>query len=535
MLSFNNYIDEHVLSQSDMDLLYYHYLNEDYDMLSESVYEPEEGDDEKTLQTKATRRKLRDAARDRLDKTYGKSKESDEPITGQNRINSVISHIRDHYSKSPEEQAQAISDAEDRMSKAYGVSKKDVKSRLYTTNSKLAKNAGEDIVDKNGRSLTTTLGATGAPFKYKHQHGCKETSVTTCDHATRACAGKEGERNGTCLAMGGTYKFNRNSVKQDIDSQIQHDSREDANGNSPHKDYHLLATHYAVQEAKKAKKKNKAVAIRTNVTDESKDALNHAIHKIKTGEIKTDPETKEAMHHHLHLYNYGKNHESSLHDPEHNVTTIASDTGPVVSNNGKFNLGNVNREKSLRHVTTSQNGSTPRNQYVIVGGRSKTDLDEKGNGRLFKRPKSSDSASQKAWHDKTLKNIRTVRRYDLESHPHVEGEPETYHSEKGHGYVTVNRNGQKRRVHYQDYHVPLHGSEHDARFDPREHGTTEDRHGNKVGAAVVSTPTASTSNAGTEHGQMFHDVNNIKHEEADKHGRTGVLEVNHPNIIDSSK
>lgn len=534
MLSFKSFISEDGISESDIQLLYYAYLNEDFDVLSESVYDPVAGDSEDVLIKKSSRRRLRDIARSRLDSVYGKSKDSDHPITGQDRIDSVISHIRDHYSKPSEDQATAGSAAEQRLAKAYGVHVKDLKSRLYTTNKKLATSAQGDVLDKNGRSLTTTLGATGAPFKYKHQHGDEESSVTTCDRATRACAGKEGERNGTCLAMGGTYRFNRNTVKQDIDSQIQHDSREDESGNSPHRDYHLLATHYAVQEAKKAKSKNKAVALRTNVTDESKDALNHAIHKIKTGEIETDADTKHAMHHHLHLYNYGKNHKTSLHDPEYNVTTIASDTGPVVSNGGKFNLGNVNREKSLNRITTSKSGDA-RNQYVIVGGRSKTDVDENGAGRLFKRPRKSNSQAQKDWHDSTLKNIRTVRRYDLDSHPHIDGESETHHSEKGHGYITVNRGGQKRRVYYQDYHVPLNGSEHDARFDPREKGNTEDRHGNKVGAAIVSTPTASTSNAGTEFGQMFHDVNNIKHEAEDEHGRTGVLEVNHPELIHKSK
>ena len=541
MLGFKSYTED-TISEVDVQLDYYNYLSDNYGHLDEEVgtlaehtYNPDEGDTDKVLESKAKRRALLKASLANIDTAYGKSKNTDNPTTGEARIKSVHDHIEDHFKKSPEEQAKAIAGATKRLAKSYGTTPDKVKSKIYTKNKKLATTDKGDVVDKHGRKISTSLGATGAPASYEHHHGDDSTHVSTCSHSTRACSGKPGNRDGTCLAMGGTYRFNRNIVKQDTDSQIQHDSREtdsshpDGSGHSPHKDYHLLAVHHALEAAKSAKKQGKAVAVRTNVTDESKDALNHAIHKIKTGAIHTDDETQHTAHHHMHLYNYGKNHQDTIHDPEHNVTTIASDTGSAVDSKGKLLQGNVNREKHLRSATTQQGAKHERNTYSIIGGRSETDKDEKGKGRLFRRPKSSDSASQKEWHNKTLGNIRAVRRYDTHSTIHKEGEPEHYHHPDGHGYITHVQDGVKHRIGYQDSHVTKGGSEHDARFDPREKSQTKDKHGNRVGATIVNSPTSSTSNDGTEHGNMFHNVNDIKHEHADEHGRTGVLEVNHPN------
>ena len=45
---------------------------------------------------------------------------------------------------------------------------------------------------------------------------------------------------------------------------------------------------------------------------------------------------------------------------------------------------------------------------------------------------------------------------------------------------------------------------------------------------MVSSPTAGTSNHNTEFGEMFHDINDVIHSDPDQHGRTGILEINHP-------
>lgn len=541
MLGFKSYTADNV-SETDEQLDYYDYLNDGYgsvdesvDTLAEHTYNPDEGDTDKVLASKSARRSMLKASLANIDTAYGKSKNTDKPATGESRIKSVNDHIEDHFKKSPEEQAKAIAGATKRLAKSYATKPENVKSKIYTKNKKLSTTEKGDVVDKAGRKIATTLGATGAPASYEHHHGDETSHVYTCSHSTRACAGKVGNRDGTCLAMGGTYRFNRNVVKQDTDSQIQHDSREtdashpDGAGHSPYKDYHLLAVHHALEAAKSARKQGKAVAVRTNVTDESKDALNHAIHKIKTGAIHTDDETKHTAHHFMHLYNYGKNHEDTIHDPEHNVTTIASDTGSAVDSKGVLHKGNVNREQKLRSATTEQGDKHERNTYSIIGGRSTTEFDEKGKGRLFRKPKKSESKSQTEWHNKTLGNIRAVRRYDTHSTIHKAGDPENYHHPDGHGYVTHVQDGVKHKVGYQDSHVTKGASEHDARFDPRESSQTKDRHGKRVGATIVNTPTAGTSNDGAEHGNMFHNVNDIKHEHADEHGRTGVLEINHPN------
>ena len=516
--------------------------------LDESVYEvkPEhmdsEGDSEAVKKRKAKSRQdianridIRNQYRQRIDDTYGPSKDDDHPITGNNRIDSVVEHIRNHYSLPKEQQQEHINQALERFANVYNTSPDKLKEKLFTTNAKLATTQKGGVKDKNGREQTTTLGATGAPSGYHHQHGDKETWVGTCSHQTKACAGPQGERKGSCLAQQGTYRFNKNIVKQDIDSQLQHDSRTtDENhphgpGHSPHLDYHLLATHFAIEDAKKAKKKNKAVALRTNVTDESKDALNTVIHHIKTGKIKTDDETQDTMKHHLNLYNYGKNHHGNIHDPENNVFTIASDTGPVVSNSNKFNRGNVNREKALQWVTTEgPDNPHPRNTYVVVGGKSKTSLNNKGEGRLFKRPAQDDPEDQKAWHEHTLNNIRAVRRYKLEPSESSPDDKDSFHHPDGWGYITLNHNGQKKKFHYQDYSVPINAHHHDARFSPDEKGNTKTPEGRNVGAAVVSSPTAGTSNHNTEFGEMFHDINDVIHSDPDQHGRTGILEINHP-------
>lgn len=571
MLTFKQFLEEEVFIKEDLMWEYY------YDYLDESYYDTPSDADEKTFLKKKALRDVRDTNRQNLDNAYGKSKDTDVPTRGQARIDSVENHLRQHFEKPEHERKAQLEGATRRLAVAHGLisdfnqplSEKQlkglghaVKNKLYTANKKLATIQGEGVVDKNGRKISHTLGATGMASGNYHRHGDKESWVSTCDKQTAACGGPQGERKGLCLAQLGTYNFTKNYAKQDLDSQIQHDSRvtDDSHGHgaghSPHLDYHLLATHHAIEDAKKARKNGESVALRTNVTDESKDALNNAIHKIKKGDIKTDDDTKDAAHHHIMLFNYGKEHEKTIHDPEHNVYTIGSDTGPV-HKGGKITKSNIARERSLRNATS---GDNPRNQYVIVGGRSNTEKDSKGQGLLLKYQKSPGAKSKltgekkedvkKAtqFRDDTIKGVRTVRRYDLHAEPHegehleahdkVEGE-ERYHHPHGHGYVVKNINGKAHRIHYQDYNVPLHGHKHDARFDPREYdpkhiGNNRDRFGRRVGAAIVNSPTAATPGEKVEHGEMFHDVNDIKHEQADAHGRTGVLEVNHPDRVMAS-
>lgn len=576
MLNFKQFLEEDLLIAEDIMWASY------YDYIDESYYDDPEDADEKTILKKKALREVRDKNRANLDKAYGKSKDTDLPTKGQTRINSVENHIKQHFGKLENESDEdlntrrksEIEGATRRLAVAHGLlddvnqelSEKQlkglghaVKNKLYTTNKKLATIQGEGIVDKNGKKISHTLGATGMASGNFHQHGDKESWVNTCQKQTPACGGPKGERKGLCLAQLGTYNFTKNYAKQDLDSQIQHDSRRTdeshghGSGHSPHLDYHLLAVHHALEDAKRAKQKGESVALRTNVTDESKDALNNAIHKIKKGDIKTDDETKDAAHNHIQLFNYGKEHETTIHDPEHNVYTIASDTGPV-HKKGKITENNIRREKSLRKATS---GDNPRNQYVIVGGRSNTEKDSKGEGLLLKYQKSPGEKSKltgekkedvkKAtkFRDDTIKNVKTVRRYDLHAEPHegehleghekVEGE-DRYHHPHGHGYVIRNINGKPHRIHYQDYNVALHGHKHDARFDPREYdpkhiGNNKDRFGKRVGAAIVNSPTAATPGEKVENGEMFHDVNDIKHETPDEHGRTGVLEVNHPDQL----
>ena len=629
MLRFKEYTQlvEQEQEESETQLNYYDYLgesydSEEYDILMEDYYTNDEEDDADTQRKKADRRRARDIGRNALDATYGKSKDIDLPITGNDRIKSVEDHVRDHYSKSSEDQAKAIADAKERLAKVYSktsednqkdvdstraelnrvkganaspeaikmaqsrhnaakaskpFSSKNIQNKIFTKNKKLSTIDKLGIRDKYGRLMSTTLGATGAPFKYKHQVGGTEKTVTTCKQAVDGCSGHEGARDGNCLAMTGAYGFTQNATKQDLDSQVQHDSRQDKNGNSPHKDWHLLAAHFALEEATKAKNartvdeagntkdadgkplKGKSVALRTNVTDESKDALNNAIHKMKTGEIKihhTDgagnvthnQEANDTIKHNLALYNYGKDHRNTIHDPEHNVFTIASDTGPVVSSTGDVTKINRSRENSLKKITSSANGNTERNHYTIVGGQSSTDNDENGRGRFLKRANSNDKPSQQAWVKNKLDSINTVRRYNLKSEPASEagnvhkdheardmgnGRVHHFHRETGadlgHGYVKTKRtiNGEPRIVRYQDHNVIPHASEHDARFSPDEHGTNVDKDNNKVGASIVSIPTAATSHTGTASGTMFHNVNDI-----DKHG---VLHVNHPDKIDKAR
>ena len=568
MLKFKQFLDESLIVSDDIMWLSY------YDFLDETYYDTPTDADEKTELKKSELRKVRDANRANLDKAYGKSKDTDLPIKGQERIQSVEDHLKNHFSKPEHERKSQIEGATRRLAVAHGLlddvnkplNEKQlkglhhaVKNKLYTANKKLATIQGEGVVDKNGRQISHTLGATGMASGNYHQHGNKETWVNTCHKQTAACGGPQGERKGLCLAQLGTYNFTKNYAKQDLDSQIQHDSRRTDEshghgaGHSPHLDYHLLAAHHTLEDAKKARKKGESIAVRTNVTDESKDALNNAIHKIKKGEIKTDDDTKDAAHHHVMLFNYGKEHISTIHDPEHNVYTIGSDTGPI-HKNGKITKSNIKRERELRNATS---GDNPRNQYVIVGGRSKKAKDSRGEGMLLKYQKTPGQKSKltgekkedvkKAtkFRDDTIKNIKTVRRYDLHAEPHegdhleghtkVEGE-DRYHHPHGHGYVVKQINGKAHRIHYQDYNVALHGHKHDARFDPREYdpkhiGNNRDRFGRRVGAAIVNSPTAATPGEKVEHGEMFHDVNDIKHEEADTHGRTGVLEVNHPDKV----
>jgi hypothetical protein len=583
MLTFKQFFDESIINDEIMWLSYYDYLDEAY---YDDPQDPGEKATEKELKNfnaeklkKTELRKARDSNRANLDKAYGKSKDTDLPIKDQQRMTSVEDHIRDHFTKSEDEKRSQIEAATRRLAVAHGLLhdvnvnlnerqlKKlhgKLKDKLYTANKKLATIQGEGVVDRNGRRVSNTLGATGMASGNYHQHGNKESWVSTCKKQTDACGGAKGQRKGLCLAQQGTYNFTKNYAKQDLDSQIQHDSRRtDADhghgeGHSPHLDYHLLATHHAIEDAKKAKSKGESIAVRTNVTDESKDALNNVLHKIKKGEIKTDDETKDSAHHHMMLFNYGKEHQTTIHDPEHNVYTIASDTGPI-HKNGKLTTSNRTRERELRNATS---GDNPRNQYVIVGGRSKSGsaVDSEGQGFLLKYQKTAgrkskltpekkaDLANAQKFRDDTIKNIKTVRRYDLHAEPHegdhleghsqAEGE-DRYHHPHGHGYVVKEINGKPHRIHYQDYNVPLHGHKHDARFDPREYdpkhiGNNKDRFGRRVGAAVVNSPTAATPGEKVEHGEMFHDVNDIKHEEADQHGRTGVLEVNHPNRVASS-
>ena len=188
MLTFKQFLEEEVLIKEDLMWEYY------YDYLDESYYDTPSDSDEKTFLKKKALRDVRDTNRQNLDNAYGKSKDTDVPTRGQARIDSVENHLRQHFEKPEHERKAQLEAATRRLGVAHGLisdvnqplSEKQlkglghaVKNKLYTANKKLATIQGEGVVDKNGRKISHTLGATGMASGNYHQHGDKESWVST--------------------------------------------------------------------------------------------------------------------------------------------------------------------------------------------------------------------------------------------------------------------------------------------------------------------------------------------------------------------
>ena len=142
MLRFKQFVKEMEYElHEDVSLGYYIYLSEESDLgetiLLEDYYEDEIGDSVHVKGQKVERRKVRDSYRNSLDSVYGKSKATDLPMTGANRVQSVEDHIRAHYGKSTEEQAKAIDAAKARMSAAYSKTPENVQKEIKENKEKL--------------------------------------------------------------------------------------------------------------------------------------------------------------------------------------------------------------------------------------------------------------------------------------------------------------------------------------------------------------------------------------------------------------
>ena len=385
------------------------------------------------------------------------------------------------------------------------------------------KNETANDVEIAGRK-NHTYGISGSPARYPHIHG--DGSIkdqVTCPHATESCGGGDGEKGigGSCLAQKAQGQQDATRVNRDHYSQSERHSKQ---SNSDH----VITMANEIRNAhKKATAQGRNLLLRGDNYTNDHDAKYNEMHKELNAQLK-----KETGHGYKR-YGYTKNPEDK-NDPENDNFKVWSNSGPFVKKNpetGKheFIKPLENRDKHMTNQTTEHDDNKhPMNQYVVANlprpnSASKTKKDKK----------------YKA-HEEFMNNIKTFRSWKKgedvpEGHKETHVEPEhqskdEYHHPDGHGWTTKTRqendeNGnvvtKKRRYHYQDYTAITPAHDNRASDEEQNAGKTKNKHGKKVGLAIVSSAVSSTPKQDLSHSTMFHDASHLDKE-------TGILHANHP-------
>lgn len=322
------------------------------------------------------------------------------------------------------------------------------------------------------------------------------TSPDLSSHKVRnSCPGSTQGCRASCLAKHGRYDGDAIRGHMDVLAQsMTHNA-------SSTRDHATHIFHSLEKASTKAAKEGKQVLTRYSVTDDT-GAMLHA-----------EPTAKHFPN--VVQMGYTKRHNTP-HDPAKGIHTVFSDTGPVVSHDGKINDENFKR-RNILHTATSQRGMPT---YMVFNRR---------------RPGAKHGADHpvtKEYHD-TMKSLHTVRRYELPATEPKAGEAPEYHHPDGHGRVVSKVTGKSHR--YQDHPTAdpiktvhgetIHASQHDARNVDSSSRVFKNPEGKAVGHVVPAFATTSTS-AKNLKSSFFHHVEKIK---------DGVYHDAHPDDVAQAK
>lgn len=335
------------------------------------------------------------------------------------------------------------------------------------------------------------LGMSFTPDTARHY-----TKPDLSSHVDRnTCAGSTVGCRASCLAKHGNYEFATVRGHMDV---LTHSLTHNEKATRDH------ATHVFQQlehHSNKAAKEGKQVLTRYSVTDDT----GANIHSEATA--KHFPNVVQM--------GYTKRHNTP-HDPSKGIHTIFSDTGPVVSHDGKIHEENFKR-RAVLHAATTQRGMPT---YMVFNRR------RPGAKHGPEHPISQE------YHN-TMNNLHTVRRYELHPSEPKPGEAAEFHHPDGHGRVVSKLTGKSHR--YQDHPVAdkiktvtgemIHPSQHDARNADTFSRVFKNPEGKPVGHVVPAFATTSTSRKNLK-SAFFHRVENIK---------DGIYHDAHPDEVHAAK
>lgn len=347
-----------------------------------------------------------------------------------------------------------------------------------------------DIPTHKGTKGQIPLGMSFAPDHAKHytsQDGSKSVHRNVCAGSTESCRS-------ACLAKHGNYEFIPNKVAIAARTQML-THNENSTRHSATLIYHALHS-----SSNKANKSNKSVLFRGSITDDTgADLLHDAIAK-----------------HFPHVQQMGYTKKlSTQHNPEKNIHTIYSDSGPSFKTDKSGKPVGLNRE-NIQRAAIKRKATTERGMpsYVVFNK---------------KRPKIG--APDKELHD-AYNKVKTIRRYDLLPSSPASGEKHEYHHLGGYGRILHNKKSYK----YQDHPVAdpikdVHGkmrypAEHDSRNVDHSSRSFKTPEGKKVGHVVVALATRSTSNKDLHDSGFFHHWSRVDNQ--------GVYHDSHPKDMEEA-
>lgn len=461
--------------------------------------------------------------------------------------------IREHYSKSPEEQKKALREAADRLGYvAYGrrgMSPSSVATQLSGGNKKTDTVVNNPLVRHKGRLTSAVSSYGGAPAAYTHFKSSAmvdKQHVVTCPHGTTGCMYGSETQDSTslkkalsigpaCLAMSGGFKFKTSQIKAQINSHIR-------SGEHTIRDHAILAANHFVSKAKRSAQTNTVHSIRGQTTDEKGSEIRALVDET----AKHNPVVKENSV----LFGYTKNFNEAIEAARKNKAGVGvpehivfSNPGPAYHEDESGNL-NLNHEaiKSLKklreaHNTVDREGLVV-NDYIVAGGKP---IDKNGKviaNSIQRQPKRNAKAEDiSRFHDLDA-SIKGVRHWDLHHSGELKsGEPEFHHDEKtGRGYLAVEQNGKKVKIGYHDRKTNVGATDNGhVHYTQRHDGRYSDAEQNES-TSLVTAPVASSSNM-VSRGSYSNSLQHQIHVSFDHDGKKfrqskpGVLHDAHPDLM----
>ncbi len=477
------------------------------------------------------------------------------PLNREEAIEAARKAVEEHYSKSPEEQAEAIEEARKRYAHTrFGdknMSLPELKSRIISSNKKTGMNVDNPLVKRKSfdgkiRTVGENLGFGGLAKSATLYHDSSlehKTTIGKCPNATKDCAnghtvikdGKTLDVAPSCLAQSGGYGMAGWCKKGISEDHARH-------GKDMTKDHAILLAHFIKSIAEKHKKNGKVIDIRHQVSDQEGDYTHGIVKEL----IKHNPNLKD----YIHSYDYNKNYEDVLRNlrsqksGEDNIHGNFSHSGPTYyeDEDGNRHINHKNSElhsKFFRALQAANEEGLDHHTYLVRGGRQ---VDEDGNVKrgnpsienVHKQPRSHEDSTNYTRVDNRHTHTRFYKlnndMFEKNSYHKIrelmDGEPEEEHNldknGEGHGYVTVRSNGKRIRVPYYQYrtnHVEGHGHvHHNERTDGAAGGVGHSRV--QASSGVASTPV--NAGSGEHPNSLFHQMHVHFNE------RTGRLDVADP-------